>query len=138
RQDFQRDLVRHRRRREKERTLVAEQLRRAALQLVHRRVLAHLLVADLGGGHRSAHLGSRLRRRVRTEVDHAAILPITPRLPRVMSLKRDPRVRRGLRVLDRKSTRLNSSHVAISYAVFCLKKKKQTASASVASSTTEL
>src|SRR5207253_4357243 len=28
--------------------------------------------------------------------------------------------------LDRKSTRLNSSHVAISYAVFCLKKKKTT------------
>src|SRR5690625_4542403 len=31
---------------------------------------------------------------------------------------------RGLE--DRKSTRLNSSHVAISYAVFCLKKKKKT------------
>src|SRR5436309_13204870 len=30
---------------------------------------------------------------------------------------------RGL--LDRKSTRLNSSHVKISYAVFCLKKKKK-------------
>src|SRR5207253_9977611 len=28
-------------------------------------------------------------------------------------------------LLDRKSTRLNSSHVAISYAVFCLKKKKK-------------
>src|SRR5690348_17508206 len=27
--------------------------------------------------------------------------------------------------LDRKSTRLNSSHPSISYAVFCLKKKKQ-------------
>src|SRR5690349_22494493 len=27
---------------------------------------------------------------------------------------------------DRKSTRLNSSHVEISYAVFCLKKKKKT------------
>src|SRR5690349_21924214 len=27
---------------------------------------------------------------------------------------------------DRKSTRLNSSHVEISYAVFCLKKKKRT------------
>src|SRR5437667_3798762 len=27
--------------------------------------------------------------------------------------------------LDRKSTRLNSSHITISYAVFCLKKKKQ-------------
>src|SRR2546426_5800027 len=28
--------------------------------------------------------------------------------------------------LDRKSTRLNSSHLVISYAVFCLKKKKKT------------
>src|SRR6266704_793904 len=35
------------------------------------------------------------------------------------------RARRGCR--DRKSTRLNSSHVSISYAVFCLKKKKNTA-----------
>src|SRR3989454_7002663 len=32
-------------------------------------------------------------------------------------------LRRGLE-LDRKSTRLNSSHLVISYAVFCLKKKK--------------
>src|SRR5690554_6976471 len=31
-----------------------------------------------------------------------------------------------LGLLDRKSTRLNSSHVRISYAVFCLKKKKKT------------
>src|SRR2546426_1374160 len=29
-------------------------------------------------------------------------------------------------VRDRKSTRLNSSHLVISYAVFCLKKKKKT------------
>src|SRR5690242_21023096 len=33
--------------------------------------------------------------------------------------------RRGRRGGDRKSTRLNSSHMSISYAVFCLKKKKQ-------------
>src|SRR5688500_19072430 len=47
--------------------------------------------------------------------------------------RRDPRharvpVRGGLRERDgedRKSTRLNSSHLVISYAVFCLKKKKQ-------------
>src|SRR5439155_23766239 len=48
--------------------------------------------------------------------------------------RRDPRARGarrkarpGVRHLerDRKSTRLNSSHVAISYAVFCLKKKKK-------------
>src|SRR5262245_64707992 len=32
--------------------------------------------------------------------------------------------RRFLEVIDRKSTRLNSSHLGISYAVFCLKKKK--------------
>src|SRR5690606_28621458 len=31
----------------------------------------------------------------------------------------------GRNSLDRKSTRLNSSHVKISYAVFCLKKKKK-------------
>src|SRR5256885_3546510 len=31
---------------------------------------------------------------------------------------------RAQRLLDRKSTRLNSSHLVISYAVFCLKKKK--------------
>src|SRR5690349_23940200 len=36
-----------------------------------------------------------------------------------------PRGGRPGRRLDRKSTRLNSSHVEISYAVFCLKKKKQ-------------
>src|SRR5256885_3983192 len=32
----------------------------------------------------------------------------------------------GFSLLDRKSTRLNSSHLVISYAVFCLKKKKNT------------
>src|SRR2546430_12602447 len=36
----------------------------------------------------------------------------------------EPRVQR-LRQQDRKSTRLNSSHSQISYAVFCLKKKKK-------------
>src|SRR5207249_9661337 len=39
----------------------------------------------------------------------------------------DPSLRRNLQQhhKDRKSTRLNSSHVSISYAVFCLKKKKK-------------
>src|SRR5205807_5480377 len=40
----------------------------------------------------------------------------------------DDRAARGTRPgrgRDRKSTRLNSSHLVISYAVFCLKKKKQ-------------
>src|SRR5215471_20169385 len=37
----------------------------------------------------------------------------------------DPGARVQQRGPDRKSTRLNSSHVEISYAVFCLKKKKK-------------
>src|SRR5256885_8362804 len=40
--------------------------------------------------------------------------------------------RSGDQVVDRKSTRLNSSHLVISYAVFCLKKKKSTLSKSSA------
>src|SRR5438552_6448938 len=43
---------------------------------------------------------------------------VRPGRPRV--LRREDRLRR-----DRKSTRLNSSHQIISYAVFCLKKKKK-------------
>src|SRR5437660_4415899 len=42
------------------------------------------------------------------------------RSPDLARLLQDPIVTQR----DRKSTRLNSSHVAISYAVFCLKKKK--------------
>src|SRR3989442_11282288 len=43
---------------------------------------------------------------------------------RIELLLRVLRVVLALLVEDRKSTRLNSSHVRISYAVFCLKKKK--------------
>src|SRR5690349_22212167 len=60
-------------------------------------------------------------------------------LPTIMSpptsaSRRQPRIRRSYNPerrsrlrgsVDRKSTRLNSSHVEISYAVFCLKKKKK-------------
>src|SRR5208282_6109057 len=45
--------------------------------------------------------------------------------PRPRGGCRRGRSRRG-RPSDRKSTRLNSSHGSISYAVFCLKKKKKT------------
>src|SRR5690606_41488352 len=64
-----------------------------------------------GAGRRRAHAPRRgadpeRRRRAGAEADE-------PQLP---GADRDP-------VRDRKSTRLNSSHVKISYAVFCLKKK---------------
>src|SRR2546429_4373625 len=59
----------------------------------------------------------------------SAIRSTPPRPParkraRHEGLRRPHRVRHRRR--DRKSTRLNSSHGYISYAVFCLKKKKKT------------
>src|SRR2546430_13319166 len=56
--------------------------------------------------------------------------PHRPGLPRLMGVV----ARDGL---DRKSTRLNSSHSQISYAVFCLKKKKQILRFTRSSHTTE-
>src|SRR5438132_3074328 len=62
-------------------------------------------------------------------------LPISPDQGEVVQRRRDVAPRRGAqaprhpvaghqrRLRDRKSTRLNSSHTVISYAVFCLKKK---------------
>src|SRR2546430_9571702 len=40
-------------------------------------------------------------------------------------MRKFPAVRNSFGMRDRKSTRLNSSHSQISYAVFCLKKKKK-------------
>src|SRR3712207_7870998 len=51
------------------------------------------------------------------------VSPVLDRLPR--RVLRDQPGGVAPRQLDRKSTRLNSSHANISYAVFCLKKKKQ-------------
>src|SRR2546422_1989347 len=48
-----------------------------------------------------------------------------PRTPPPSVPRRRPPPRVEQRVGDRKSTRLNSSHGYISYAVFCLKKKKK-------------
>src|SRR5690349_22377430 len=51
-----------------------------------------------------------------------------PRNPHLRKRRRRPppnRPRPQVWVSDRKSTRLNSSHVEISYAVFCLKKKTE-------------
>src|SRR5437660_5482255 len=50
---------------------------------------------------------------------------ISARLGHQLDLSRHRRDHEPVGCGDRKSTRLNSSHVAISYAVFCLKKKIQ-------------
>src|SRR5256885_11126307 len=46
------------------------------------------------------------------------------RCPSAHSTSSSAPSRRSTSAIDRKSTRLNSSHLVISYAVFCLKKKK--------------
>src|SRR5690606_10374315 len=48
-----------------------------------------------------------------------------PLLSRLFGRRRGWLVLSQLLLIDRKSTRLNSSHVKISYSVFCLKKKKK-------------
>src|SRR3712207_8621121 len=65
---------------------------------------------------------SHTRRAGSGDAGHRRPPPRARRLPRVAALVgagRHPEPHR-----DRKSTRLNSSHANISYAVFCLKKKK--------------
>src|SRR5258705_8974372 len=59
---------------------------------------------------RMQNLGEQLA----AAVDSVLAKPMTPVAPKL----------RNAFALDRKSTRLNSSHLGISYAVFCLKKKK--------------
>src|SRR5256885_16952540 len=61
--------------------------------------------------------------------DALPICPIPPAACRTAPSCRQPicrpATRRSSASTDRKSTRLNSSHLVISYAVFCLKKKKK-------------
>src|SRR3712207_7755664 len=76
----------------------------------------------------------RVRRGARADDPQRAVagvpdlVPLTRRDQRAVAdrqvtlLAADPQAARA----DRKSTRLNSSHANISYAVFCLKKKKKT------------
>src|SRR5207249_10086900 len=77
-----------------------------------------------GGGRRGFLCGSRRLRHRRVHPSSRGLL----RRGRTQAdlWTREPCRRHGAVVVqDRKSTRLNSSHVSISYAVFCLKKKKQ-------------
>src|SRR5437762_12598711 len=70
-----------------------------------------------------------LRRHARTRGTRAAGDASRPRRYLVFGTSR-PRSSLGGPRSDRKSTRLNSSHRCISYAVFCLKKKKHSTTSS--------
>src|SRR6266487_6472886 len=68
-----------------------------------------------------------------SDVCSSDLSPPKPRRPSSIDLRRcsptgtSPARQRFRPSTDRKSTRLNSSHPSISYAVFCLKKKKKNA-----------
>src|SRR5207244_10127649 len=87
-----------------------------ALPIYRRQLVAH----DGGDAVRQDALASRV-----DDVEghrwmaHAS--PLAEPAPDVLGIRKRIAVREG--ILDRKSTRLNSSHQIISYAVFCLKKK---------------
>src|SRR3989449_3783355 len=82
---------------------------------------AHLLIVAERQVHGAPRLGSRPEEVLHrlAESDEAAL--VVERAPAPHISAGDP----ALEWRDRKSTRLNSSHGYISYAVFCLKKKKQ-------------
>src|SRR5205085_10556170 len=65
---------------------------------------------------------STMRMRARNSARHVGT---NPRRGNRLIMNRSRKVTMPGATADRKSTRLNSSHSQISYAVFCLKKKKQ-------------
>src|SRR5256885_6064687 len=91
---------------------------------------------QLAGVHQSARIQSLLERSHELELEGVLVAAdfVALELPQAM-LGRDRAAEARHRVVDdpvhrfvyedRKSTRLNSSHLVISYAVFCLKKKKK-------------
>src|SRR5256885_2943559 len=60
----------------------------------------------------------------RSPVERPVIAVVVEQLAQAAQVRPEP-LGRHRAVLDRKSTRLNSSHLVISYAVFCLKKNKE-------------
>src|SRR5699024_11875836 len=89
------------------------------------------IVSGQLGGHRF----DEVRHVVGDDLDHRRVLaPTVHGTGRVEQADR----RSTGNALDRKSTRLNSSHVSISYAVFCLKKKKKVTTSKDRSSNTSI
>src|SRR2546430_8042877 len=76
-------------------------------------------------------LPEHLQRHFHAPERRAHLHPLHRALHLLKHLPRDLHAYGERRLLDRKSTRLNSSHSQISYAVFCLKKKKNIASTSL-------
>src|SRR5690606_15679351 len=110
-----------------------DQLQRELLQSTPGLVLAHAGFEEArqaaGAGRRGTAAQQRLRRGqdgcpAAEQLQQHGVATLLARV-RIAAVEQQP-----LDAGDRKSTRLNSSHVKISYAVFCLKKKKCTSDGS--------
>src|SRR5690625_4326737 len=75
------------------------------------------------GHHRAGTIASETQAAAAGGITHVCAPPDTDPVADSTAVIRLIRERAAQTALDRKSTRLNSSHVAISYAVFCLEKK---------------
>src|SRR2546429_4456665 len=90
-------------------------------------VLVHFDDAELAGGPLDGDLDSGhgdIGARVGVLLKHLGVVHLVDVIPGKDEDEFGSLAPDGIDVLDRKSTRLNSSHGYISYAVFCLKKKK--------------
>src|SRR2546427_9002164 len=74
----------------------------------------------------SRQLVNRLARMDILQIDELGYLNLKPEQSNIFFKLMEERYHRKPTIIDRKSTRLNSSHSQISYAVFCLKKKNKT------------
>src|SRR2546426_2655074 len=103
-------------------------------------IVPHLQIQQVLGGEPAGQVGQVLIARVRAALEQQTVIPVVRTDHRVpvgaeeVAQDEDALVagqvhRRATSAssscADRKSTRLNSSHLVISYAVFCLKKKKK-------------
>src|SRR5205814_9684534 len=84
---------------------------RSGLQMVLRQEEDIDVVGEAGDGHEAVDKAQELM---------PDVVLMDVRMPGQSGIKATEQIKD----LDRKSTRLNSSHLGISYAVFCLKKKK--------------
>src|SRR2546426_1914914 len=74
---------------------------------------------------RRARVSDRCRRHFRRQCGSAECVAMRQQRTGPAAIEAEIARLRSLALEDRKSTRLNSSHLVISYAVFCLKKKKK-------------
>src|SRR5690625_5906735 len=111
----------------------SEQIKSAALKLFSHRGIAgtkmSMIAAEAGISQGLSYRYFNSKEELFTILVEEAIVEAQKAIKSILHLSVTPiqQIRTlTLRMLDRKSTRLNSSHVAISYAVFCLKKKNKT------------